>query len=89
VPTFKESGYEDFDGLTWYGLVGPAKLPEAITRKLNQEVNKLLATPELRDKFSREALDTMPMSPEQFGQYIESEIAHWTKVARANNIEAE
>jgi tripartite-type tricarboxylate transporter receptor subunit TctC len=89
VPTFKESGYEDFDGLTWYGIVGPAKLPEPITRKLNEEINKLLATPELREKFSSEALETMPMTPEQFGKYIESEIAHWTKVARANNVEAE
>ncbi len=46
VPTFKESGYEGFDGLTWYGIVGPAKLPESITRKLNEEINKVLATPE-------------------------------------------
>ena len=86
VPTFKESGYEDFDGLTWYGIVGPAGLPAAITQKLNEEINKVLATSELRDKLAGEALDTMPMTPEQFGRYIASEIAHWTKVARANKI---
>ena len=45
VPTFKESGYEGFDGLTWYGIVGPAKLPEPIVKRLNAEINKLLATP--------------------------------------------
>ena len=49
VPTFKESGYEGFNGLTWYGIVGPAKLPEAITKKLNDEINKVLASPELRE----------------------------------------
>ena len=89
VPTFKELGYEGFNGLTWYGVVGPAKLPEAITTKLNEEINKILASPELRDKFNAEALTVMPMTPSQFGKYIADEIAHWTTVARASKIEAE
>jgi tripartite-type tricarboxylate transporter receptor subunit TctC len=89
VPTFAEAGYDGMDAMTWYGIVGPAKLPEPIMRKLNAEINKLLATPDLREKLSSEALEPMPMTPEQFGKYIESEIAHWTKVARANNIEAD
>src|SRR5436190_3315621 len=89
VPTFKESGYEGFDGLTWYGIVGPAKLPDAITQKLNQEINKVLASSELRDKFNAEAPDALPMTPPQFGEYIADEIVHWTAVARASKIEAE
>src|SRR4249920_1582270 len=89
VPTFKESGYEGFDGLTWYGIVGPAKLPEPITKKLNEEINKILASPDLRDKFNAEALNVMPMTPPQFGKYLADEIAHWTTVARASKIEAE
>jgi tripartite-type tricarboxylate transporter receptor subunit TctC len=89
VPTFKESGYEGFNGLTWYGIVGPAKLPEPITKKLNEEINKVLASPDLRDTFAAEALNVMPMTPPQFGKYIADEIAHWTEVARASKIEAE
>jgi tripartite-type tricarboxylate transporter receptor subunit TctC len=89
VPTFKESGYEGFNGLTWYGIVGPARLPEAITKKLNEEINKVLAAPDLRDKFNAEALNVMPMTPPQFGKYIADEIAHWTAVARDSRIEAE
>jgi tripartite-type tricarboxylate transporter receptor subunit TctC len=89
VPTFKESGYEGFNGLTWYGIVGPAKLPESIVRKLNEEINKVLATPDLRETFSAEALNVMPMTPPQFGKYIVDEIAHWTAVAHASKIEAE
>jgi tripartite-type tricarboxylate transporter receptor subunit TctC len=89
VPTFKESGYEGFNGLTWYGIVGPAKVPEPIVRKLNEEINKVLASPELRDAFGAEALTVMPMTPQQFGKYIADEIAHWTAVARASKIEAE
>jgi tripartite-type tricarboxylate transporter receptor subunit TctC len=89
VPTFKESGYEGFNGLTWYGVVGPAKLPESITKKLNEEINKVLASPDLHDTFAAEALNVMPMTPPQFGKYIADEIAHWTTVARASKIEAE
>jgi tripartite-type tricarboxylate transporter receptor subunit TctC len=89
VPTFKESGYEGFNGLTWYGIVGPAKLPASITKKLNEEINKVLASPDLRDTFAAEALNVMPMTPPQFGKYIADEIAHWTEVARASKIEAE
>jgi tripartite-type tricarboxylate transporter receptor subunit TctC len=89
VPTFKELGYEGFNGLTWYGVVGPAKLPEGIVRKLNEEINKLLATASFRDALKAEALTVMPMTPAQFGTYIADEIAHWTAVARASKIEAE
>lgn len=89
VPTFKELGYDGFDGLTWYGIVGPAKMPEAITKKLNEEINKVLASPGLRDKFDAEALTVMPMTPSQFGKYIVDEIAHYTAVARASKLEAE
>jgi tripartite-type tricarboxylate transporter receptor subunit TctC len=89
VPTFKESGYQGFNGLTWYGVVGPAKLPDAIVRKLNEEINKVLASPELRATFAAEALNVMPMTPPQFGTYLADEIAHWTAVARASKIEAD
>lgn len=86
VPTFKESGYADFEGVTWYGIVGPAKLPPSIVKTLNDQVNRMLAQPDFRDRLSSEALDPMPMTPSQFGQYIEREIAHWSAVARANKI---
>jgi len=89
VPTFKESGYEGFNGLTWYGIVGPAKLPEPIVKKLNEAINRILATPDFRDTLAAEALNVMPMTPPQFGQYIADEIAHWRDVAHASKIEAE
>ncbi len=87
VPTFEESGYKDFDGVQWYGIVGPAKLPAPIVAQLNGEINKLLASPELRERLSSEALEPMPMTPEQFGAYIRDDIAKWTKLAKARGIE--
>lgn len=86
VPTLKELGYEHFEGVTWYGFVGPARLPPAIVRRLNEAINAMLAKPDFRDQLSGEALDPMPMTPAQFGDYIAAEIRHWTEVAQANHV---
>ena len=86
VPTFEELGYKGFDGVQWYGIVGPAKLPPEITRRLNAEINKSLAAPALRERLASEAMETMPMTPEQFGAFMKADIAHWTALARERNI---
>jgi tripartite-type tricarboxylate transporter receptor subunit TctC len=86
VPTFEELGYKGFDGVQWYGIVGPAKLPPEITRRLNAEINKALAAPSLRERLASEALETMPMTPEQFGDFMKADIARWTALARERNI---
>ena len=87
VPTFEELGYKGFDGVQWYGIVGPANLPAPIVARLNTEVNKALADPELRTRLSGEALEPMPMTPSEFGQYMRDDIAKWTKIAKERNIE--
>jgi tripartite-type tricarboxylate transporter receptor subunit TctC len=87
VPTFEELGYKGFDGLQWYGIVGPANMPAPIVKRLNEEIDKLLASPDLRERLSAEALEPMPMSPEQFGQYMRDDIARWSRVAKERNIE--
>jgi tripartite-type tricarboxylate transporter receptor subunit TctC len=86
VPTFEELGYKGFDGVQWYGIVGPAKMPDEIVRRLNAEVNKALAAPALLQRLSAEALDPMPMTPEAFGRFIQDDIARWSKLARERNI---
>ena len=86
VPTFEESGFKGFDGVQWYGIVGPAKLPEEITKRLNAEINKALASPALRQRLSGEAIDSMPMTPEQFASFIRTDIARWRALARERGI---
>ena len=86
LPTFEELGYKGFDTLQWYGIVGPAKLPPEITTRLNAEINKALAQPSLRERLSAEAIDPMPMSPEQFGKYMQDEIARYRKLAQERHI---
>ena len=86
VPTFEESGFKGFDGVQWYGIVGPARLPAEITRRLNAEINKALASPALQERLASEAIDPMPMTPEQFGKFIQADIAHWSALARERKI---
>ena len=87
VPTFEELGYEDFYGVQWYGIVGPANLPKEIVTRLNTEINTAIQSPELKERLAGEALEPMPMAPDKFAQYIRDDIARWTKLARARKIE--
>ena len=86
VPTFEESGFKGFDGVQWYGIVGPAKLPAEITRRLNAEINKALASRALQERLAAEAIEPMPMTPEQFGKFIQADIARWSTLARERRI---
>ena len=87
VPTLAEAGFVGFEATQWYGVVGPAGIPEPIVKLLNDTLNTVIATPEMKDKLAVEAIQPMPMSPAQFGQYIAAEIAKWGKVARDRNIQ--
>ena len=86
LPTFEELGFKGFDGVQWYGIVGPAKLPADITRKLNTEINRVITSPALQGRLAAEAIAVMPMSPEQFGQFIQADIARWSALAKERNI---
>jgi tripartite-type tricarboxylate transporter receptor subunit TctC len=89
VPTFEELGYHGFDGVQWYGIVGPAGMPPEITQLLNAEINKALADPKLSERLSAEALQPMPMAPDEFGRFMEADIARWSKLAKERNIRLE
>ena len=89
TPTFEELGYKGFDGVQWYGIVGPAKMPEAVVKKLNDEINKAIGSPELQKRLSGEALEVMPMTPAEFGKFMQADIAKWAKLAKERNITLE
>lgn len=86
LPTFEELGYKGFDGVQWYGIAGPAKLPADVTRTLNAAINKAIQSPALQQRLASEAITVMPMSPEQFGQFMQADIARWSALARERNI---
>jgi tripartite-type tricarboxylate transporter receptor subunit TctC len=86
VPTFEESGFKGFDGVQWYGIVGPARMRPEITQRLNAEIGKVLASPALQQRLVAEAIEPMPMSPEQFGAFIQAELARYVALAKERNI---
>jgi tripartite-type tricarboxylate transporter receptor subunit TctC len=86
TPTLEESGFKGFDAIQWYGSVGPAGIPVDIVRHLNETQVAVLKDPELRERLAVEAVEPMPMSPEQFGQYIRADIQRWTALAKAKSI---
>jgi tripartite-type tricarboxylate transporter receptor subunit TctC len=86
VPTFKESGYPDMQALTWYGVVGPARMPKDVTDKLNATVNDILKSADFNKKLTTLGIQAMPMSPAQFGDYMGKEVETWKKVAHDSNI---
>ena len=89
VPTFEEAGFKGFDGLQWYGLVGPAKLPPAVVQRLNAEMNKALAAPGLRERLAAEAIEPMAMAPGEFGAFMQADIVRWATLARERGISLE
>jgi tripartite-type tricarboxylate transporter receptor subunit TctC len=86
VPTFEESGFKGFDGVQWYGIVGPAKLNPEVTKKLSAEIGKALASPALQQRLVAEAIEPMPMTPEEFGAFIHAELARYSALAREHRI---
>ncbi|MBL8346605.1 MAG: tripartite tricarboxylate transporter substrate binding protein [Rubrivivax sp.] len=87
LPTLDESGYKGFDAQQWYGVVGPAGLPEAVVRTLNETLGAALSQPDLREKLAIEALEPNPMSAAKFGEFLRADIERWTQLARARNIQ--
>jgi tripartite-type tricarboxylate transporter receptor subunit TctC len=87
LPTLDESGFKGFDAQQWYGVCGPAGLPAAVVKALNETLATTLAAPELREKLSIEAVEPMPMSAERFGEFMRADIARWTQIAKARGIQ--
>ena len=86
VPTLDESGFKGFDAMQWYGSVGPAGMAADIVRRLNETQVAVLKEPDLRERLSVEAVEPLPMTPEQFGAHIRAEVQRWTALAKAKSI---
>ena len=82
VPTMAEAGFTAFEVSSWQGLLAPAGTPPAIVSKLQREIARVLALPEVRERFAAVAAEPVASTPAQFRAHIESEIARWTAVAR-------
>ncbi|MGO4331241.1 Bug family tripartite tricarboxylate transporter substrate binding protein [Cupriavidus sp. 2TAF22] len=82
VPTVAESGFPGFDASTWYGLVGPARMPPAMVQKMNADMNNVLAMPEVADKLAGFGAEDGGGSADRFASFISAETTKWAKVVK-------
>ena len=71
-----------YDIAVWYGVVAPAGTPRDIVMKLNSEIVRVLGAPDFRDRIVGEAVEPIGSTPEQFAEYIKSEMTKWSKVVK-------
>lgn len=83
TPTFKELGYPDLVGTTWFSLSGPAKLPADIVQKLNTEVTRIMALPDVQARLRRDGFIAQPMTPSDFTTYVGDEARRWKPLIEA------
>jgi len=89
VPTLDEAGLKGYEATMWVGVMAPAGTPQGIVDKLNTEINKILARPDVQESWEKLGAHTLSMKPNEFGAYVQSEIDKWAKIIDANNIKAE
>ena len=89
VPTIAESGVPGFDYNLWVGLFGPAAMPADIVERINKDVQRALATPEIKERLSNLGADAMPMTPGEFKQFAHDEMDVGAKIVKAAGIKGQ
>ncbi|HMS05917.1 MAG TPA: tripartite tricarboxylate transporter substrate binding protein [Burkholderiaceae bacterium] len=89
TPTVAESGYPGFNALTWFGLLGPARLPAAVVTAVNAELGKALALPALRKKLEEQGVEITPGTPAEFGKLIAADMARWGRIVKETGSKAD
>ena len=89
VPTMDELGFPGFDATTWYGLVGPGKMPVAMAMHMNEDINKVMAMPDVIEKFDQYGAEDGGGSTERFAQFMKTEQTKWAKVIKEAKVTTE
>lgn len=89
LPPIADAGVPGYEAMNWWGIVGPAGLPQAIVDKVRADVEAVQDTAELQTAFEREGAEVVKMGPAEFGKFIGVELGKWEKVVKEANIKAE
>src|SRR4051812_15349419 len=89
IPTVAEAGLPGYESGIWLGLMAPAKTPRPVLEKLNADVNKILASPDVKENWLKQGTLTMGMSIEQFDKFLREEIVKWAKVVKMSGAKAD
>ena len=86
VPTFTESGLPGYSARNWFGVVVPARTPDAVVAKLAGEIGRIRGLPEFRDKMAVQGVQPFGLDPKQFRAFIKDELVKWAKVVKEANV---
>jgi tripartite-type tricarboxylate transporter receptor subunit TctC len=86
VPTVSEAGFKDFEERSWVGYFAPAKTPADIVQRINADINQILATPDIKERFSGLGMDAHPGSASEFAGYVRKEMAKWATIVKTTGI---
>lgn len=89
VPTFAEAGVRGMVADNWWGVLFPAGTPKPILDRMHADLTRAVASPEVKERFAQLGVEPVSSSPEQFRQFIVSEMARWGKVVKDANIRAD
>jgi tripartite-type tricarboxylate transporter receptor subunit TctC len=80
VPTVNEAGVPGYEATIWLGIMAPKGTPKEIVDRLNAEIGKIIAKPAVKEAWAKQGAVPMTMTPDQFGEFLTSDIAKWAKV---------
>src|SRR5690606_32508009 len=89
IPSLDEAGLKGYESTTWYGVMGPAGLPEHIVRTLNRAIAETVRSPEIQARLRRVGSEPETNTPEQFADFLNSNIASWARVVKASGAVAD
>ena len=89
VPTMADSGVPGFEAVGWFGVVVPAATPKDVVAKLNSELVRVLATPDIKERITTLGAEVVSTSPEGLDQFNRAQIALWAKVVKASGARIE
>jgi len=84
VPTVSEAGVKDYEATIWLGVMAPTGTPKAVIDRLNAEVAKVVARPDVKKAWNEQGAEPLSMNAAEFEKYLNDDIAKWTKVVKAS-----
>jgi tripartite-type tricarboxylate transporter receptor subunit TctC len=89
VPTIAENGYPGFEAPAWWAVLASAKTPPEIIKRMNEEINKVMRSPDTAKRLDVQGIDVVGGTPEAARVFIERQMDVWAKVVKDNNIQAD
>ena len=86
TPTVAEAGLPDYEVTPWFGVFATGGVPKPVVRRLNEEIRKAVASPEVRESFAKQGLEASTNSPEEFEAMLRAEIAKWSRVVKETGV---